>query len=101
MKRVKVEGGWDEVTTKKIRFERWAKKKFIKVEQWLDAPKKSCDFCKTPWTLKDKEEWTGLVATNKNNKVLCMDCWDYLEMDKHEKAFKVTAKLKQEEENPS
>ena len=101
MKKVKVKGGWDEVERKKIRFERFAKRKFARVKSFLKGPKKTCDFCKDPWTLMEEDDWIGIVATNKNNKVVCMDCWDHLELDKYEASLEVIAKLTQEQQDPS
>lgn len=81
MKKVKKENGWDEVTTKCIRFDGFKSKYFLQCKTWKDGPRKKggadhCQYCSKKWEECEDDYWTSLVQTTKGNRVLCIDCFD-------------------------
>lgn len=88
-KRVERENGWDEVRTKKVRFDGFIDRKFMQVKQWTntkiqmkaDNGRRSCCFCRKRWENCDPEDWTGIVQTTDGNKVLCQECLDNFELE--------------------
>jgi len=84
MKKIKQENGWDEVTTKCVRFDGFVDREFMKVHQWTESKlkferdngRRSCCFCGVRWENCDPDDWTGIVQTTKGNKILCQYCLD-------------------------
>lgn len=83
--------GWDEITTKRVRFDGFIDLKFSKVKAWNDYVDKykpsrpkgraHCEFCGVKWKTRPDDEWTALVQTTKGNKVLCMKCADRFKLE--------------------
>lgn len=88
-KKVKQENGWDEIRTKRVRFDGFVNREFLQVKQWTnttinfkrDNGRRSCCFCKVKWEDCDPEDWTGIVQTTHGNKILCQNCLDNFELE--------------------
>ena len=104
MKKIKKENGWDEITTKRIRFTGFMSKYFMPCISWKNHNGKRkrgmihCQYCGKKWDDCDDYYWTSLVQTSKGNKVLCVDCFDGFSLtntgpskEKREQEFKEIA----------
>lgn len=90
--------GWDEITTKCVRFDGFVQKKFQKVKSWNDYVKKykvskpkgrgHCEFCGVKWPTKPDDEWTAIVQTTKGNKIICKECFEDFNLKSDSKTIK-------------
>lgn len=91
MKKIRQENGWDEVTTVCVRFHGFIQKEFTQVKKWneyVDKYKPSkpkgrahCECCGVNWKDRPDDEWTAIAQTTKGNKILCMECFDFFELE--------------------
>lgn len=84
MKVTKNDLGWSEIVTTNIQITNLGNNPFTTIEDWVDfnnrfpkigRKRKTCNCCKKEWEVLSGN--VNLVFTDKGNKVLCDECYNF------------------------